>query len=157
MLREVPIKGRQELKGGDVMSKESMRRTRRNILAISGILAGATFSRLGGVKTAKALNGGPCTPTDPDDCICFMRGTLILTPNGERWIEDLRIGDPVATGTGDKPIARYCGVCDACSLDITLGVKINVPLMKQMQSSGSVGVQGPPFRAFAVLTPHHLP
>src|SRR5262249_15129485 len=34
-----------------------------------------------------------------------------------------------------------------------LGVKINVPLMKQMQSSGSVGVQGPPFRAFAVLTP----
>jgi hypothetical protein len=34
-----------------------------------------------------------------------MRGTLVLTPNGERRIEDLRIGDSVATGTGDaKPI-----------------------------------------------------
>jgi hypothetical protein len=33
-----------------------------------------------------------------------MSGTLILTPNGERRIEDLRIGDSVATGTGDKSI-----------------------------------------------------
>jgi hypothetical protein len=87
---------------GDPMSNESIRRTRRNILAIGGILAGATFSRLGGVKTAKAQ---ACTPSDPDDCVCFMQGTLILTPDGERKIEDLGIGDLVITGNRSaKPI-----------------------------------------------------
>jgi hypothetical protein len=85
------------------MSKENIRRTRRNILAIGGIFSGAIFSRLGaGVKSAKAW---PCTPTVHTDCVCFMRGTLILTPNGERRIEDLRIGDSVANGSGNaKPI-----------------------------------------------------
>ena len=90
------------------MPSESIRRTRRNILAIGGILAGATFSRLG-IKRADA----DCIPfTGPCQVECFMRGTWILTPKGEQRIEDLRIGDLVVTGNGNaKPIewiGRHC-------------------------------------------------
>jgi hypothetical protein len=37
--------------------------------------------------------------------ICFLKGTLIWTPDGERRVEDLRISDRVVTSAGDaKPI-----------------------------------------------------
>jgi hypothetical protein len=37
--------------------------------------------------------------------ICFLKGTLIWTPDGERRVEDLRINDRVVTSAGDaKPI-----------------------------------------------------
>jgi hypothetical protein len=71
------------------------KRTRRNVLGIAGILASATFSRLG-IKSAHA---------SPVSVGCFLRGTRILTPQGEQRIENLQIGDSVVTLDGKaKPI-----------------------------------------------------
>lgn len=40
---------------------------------------------------------------------CFLKGTLILTPNGERRVEDLVSGDLISTqGNGPQPIAWMC-------------------------------------------------
>jgi hypothetical protein len=44
----------------------------------------------------------PATP--PRSAACFLSDTRILTPTGERRIQDLRIGDLVTTPLGAKPI-----------------------------------------------------
>jgi hypothetical protein len=71
------------------------KRTRRNVLAIGGIFVGAAFSRFSN-RPASAR---------PRPAGCFLSGTRMLTPNGERRIEDLKIGDLVTTSGGNaKPI-----------------------------------------------------
>jgi Hint domain len=75
----------------------SSRRTRRNLLAAGGLLAGAAISQFG-IRKADA-QCAVCRVA------CFLRGTRLLTPNGERKIEGLRIGDLVTTLSGEaKPI-----------------------------------------------------
>lgn len=78
-------------------SSSNWRRTRRNILAVGGILSGALFAR---VKSAKAHDWD----YDPGRHHCFLRGTRILTPCGERKIEDLEIGDRIVTSRGESRI-----------------------------------------------------
>jgi hypothetical protein len=84
----------------------AVRRTRRNVIAM-GKLVGAGI--LGVALTARgadaASNGGKP---------CFLRGTRIRTVDGDRKIEDIRIGDLVVTKSGAaKPVLwvarrRYC-------------------------------------------------
>ena len=44
-----------------------------------------------------------------DSVACFCSGTLILTPQGERRVEDLVIGDPIITGSGQTKSIRWIG------------------------------------------------
>jgi len=44
------------------------------------------------------------SPPSPQNAACFLRDTRILTPAGERKIQDLRIDDLVTTPLGSKPI-----------------------------------------------------
>lgn len=55
---------------------------------------------------------------------CFTTGTLILTPNGERAIEDLQVGDMVLTSeNGQRPI-RWIGRRDVAALGKFAAVRI---------------------------------
>ncbi len=47
----------------------------------------------------------PYPPTPP----CFVEGTLILTPSGERPVEALAPGDRVLTASGTTPACRWTG------------------------------------------------
>jgi hypothetical protein len=69
------------------MSKEGIAtgwsRSRRNVLRIGGILAGASFSRLG-IKSAHAHYDDH----DRSRPSCFIRGSPRRTPRGPRRIPD---------------------------------------------------------------------
>jgi len=71
----------------------------------------------------------------PPTAVCFCRGTLIATPQGERRIEDLKAGDHVLTANGRKARVRWLATSHfaASVLHVTPGLRpVCVP-------AGSIG------------------
>lgn len=71
---------------------------------------------LNGISDFRATNADPFPAAvfpdaNPIDLpICFAAGTLIATPDGEKVVEDLRIGDRVLTATGRDVAVKWIGL-----------------------------------------------
>ena len=51
----------------------------------------------------------PVTTTAGDFLVCFLAGTMIATPDGERPVETLEIGDIILTADGSTRAVRWIG------------------------------------------------
>jgi hypothetical protein len=71
--------------------------TRRNLLGIGSIVAGAL------------LTGCKHTKTHQQSPNCYLKGTHVLTPQGERHIEDLQARDSVVVLGGKTKQVRWIG------------------------------------------------
>jgi len=56
-----------------------LRRTRRNLLAAGGLLAGAALSQLGNRRANAQGAAPPAAPPKQQGNACFLRGTRLLT------------------------------------------------------------------------------
>jgi hypothetical protein len=56
-----------------------------------------------------ANDGHGGTQINVDDPVCYLRGTHILIPSGERCVEDLKIGDAVVTRFGGLRAIKWIG------------------------------------------------
>lgn len=85
------------------------RLSRRSLVA-----AGALLATVGPGAISRAFALGPpqpgydCTRSNTG-CECFLRGTRLLTPDGEIAIEDLKIGGFVTTTDGEARAIRWIG------------------------------------------------
>lgn len=75
---------------------------------VSPLVPGGVNSLLNAVVTTQAADPAAdlvIPPGEINDIVCFVAGTLILTPQGYRPVEELQVGDLVCTkDNGDKPL-----------------------------------------------------
>ena len=80
-----------------VESQAHWHRTRRNLLAVGAVMAGSLLS---GCRHDRRIDHN----SDPN---CFLRGTHILCPDGEKRIEELQTGDHVQCIGGKIQTIRW--------------------------------------------------
>jgi len=68
--------------------------------------------------------------------VCFLAGTLIATPDGDRAIESLKVGDEIATKSGIHKIKFVCRSSRKISCLIDLG---RLPICIQAGAFGDAG------------------
>ena len=90
--------------------KQSPNLARRHVLAIAAATAGrvAAVAAVSSLPITAFSSSAQAQAADPD-CMCFLRGTRILTSKGEARIEDLRIGDLVVTARGETMPIKWIG------------------------------------------------
>ncbi len=99
----------------NVQENLGAQRTRRNIVKAAPILASAVAVSLATTRTAfggndKGNNGnGNGNGGNHNGANCFLKGTKILTADGERKIEDLAIGDLLPTMLGWPRPVQWIG------------------------------------------------
>jgi Hint domain len=77
--------------------------TRRQLFR--AIAAGAaSISFLASVRKSESATPTPTRCSAAVGCACFLKGTRISTPSGDRPVQELQIGDEVNTLAGRKPI-----------------------------------------------------
>jgi Hint domain len=107
------------IESGNLIS--GTQRTRRNIMKMGAIAVPATLATVhsasagqGPICTILGWFGVPCPPTPGNgnggqNANCFLRGTKILTTEGERKIEDLAVGDLLPTMLGGPRPVQWIG------------------------------------------------
>ena len=80
------------------------KRTRRNIMKMGAILGSA-----GAAAVLTKVNPSAATCSTAVGCKCLLRGTNIQTVAGERKIEDLAVGDLLATVFGGVRPVQWIG------------------------------------------------
>src|SRR5215471_211841 len=82
--------------------------TRRNLFAAASIVVAALWAR-GARAHEHEHSQGHGHGWGGGGTHCFLRGTLILTPTGEREISTLEIGDLLVTQSGQVKPIRWIG------------------------------------------------
>ena len=67
---------------------------------------------------ASGVEVGRTEFTEIEDIICFTPGTLIATPEGERLVEDLKVGDRVITRDNGIQALKWVGRRDLTGFDL---------------------------------------
>jgi hypothetical protein len=83
-------------------------RSRRNILKMGAILTSALVGTVATTKGAVIAPAASPRPT-PSTGHCILRGTTIRTANGDRKVEDLKIGDLLPTMFGGLRPIQWIG------------------------------------------------
>ena len=82
---------------------------------------------------------------------CYVQGTLIAIPGGERPIEDLRIGDPVCLVDGGTRRIKWIGRRRYTRADVTAS-----PQLRPVRIRANAIADGLPRRDLLVSAPHAL-